>query len=160
MQFLQVVAKRPKSTQNPSPNPSRGPSDAVFHPGSIPGGPRARKRPPDAKTSAGPPQTPSQLQLYATAPPLSPTALASAIAATKKKVRRSFVGGPSPLSAPQGLASGPGGPSGTDPGWKTAPGVRKGKALKKKKFYDFGFSSFSASGGRSWAPGPSKTNPG
>ena len=28
------------------------------------------------------------------------------------------------------------------------------------KFYDFGFSSFSASGGRFWAPGPSKTNPG
>ena len=38
----------PKSAQNWSPDPSRGPSDAVFHPGFVFEGPGAQKRPPEA----------------------------------------------------------------------------------------------------------------
>ena len=39
------------------PGPLRGPSDAVFHPGSIPGGPGARKRPPGAENYEKPKAT-------------------------------------------------------------------------------------------------------
>ena len=49
MQLLQVASNRPKSGQNPSPDPSPGPSDAVFHPGSVFRGPGARNRPPHAE---------------------------------------------------------------------------------------------------------------
>ena len=54
MQLLQVASNLPKSAQNLSPDPSRGPSDAVFHPGSVSEGPGARKRPPGAETDETP----------------------------------------------------------------------------------------------------------
>ena len=54
MQLVQVASNRPKSAQNPSPDLSRGPSDAVFHPGSVSDGPGARKRPPVAENNEKP----------------------------------------------------------------------------------------------------------
>ena len=44
----------PKSAQNGSPDPSRGPSDAVFHPGFVFEGPGAQKRPPEAENGEKP----------------------------------------------------------------------------------------------------------
>ena len=45
---------RPKSAQNGSPDPSRGPSDAGFHPGFVFEGPGARKPPPEAENDEKP----------------------------------------------------------------------------------------------------------
>ena len=55
MPLVQVVSNRPKSVQNPSLDPFRGPSDAIFHPGPISGGPGARQRPPEAENAEKPP---------------------------------------------------------------------------------------------------------
>ena len=44
----------PNSAQNPSPDTSQGPSDAVFHPGFVFEGPGARKRPPEAENNEKP----------------------------------------------------------------------------------------------------------
>ena len=48
---LKTFSSGPKSAQNGSPDPSRGPSVAVFHPGSILGGPGAQKRSPGRQKS-------------------------------------------------------------------------------------------------------------
>ena len=45
----QEGGRKGKAAQNRSPDPSRGPSGPIFHPGSIFGGPGARKRPRDAE---------------------------------------------------------------------------------------------------------------
>ena len=135
-----------KQKKTGSPDPSQGPSDAVFHPGSIPGGPGAQKRPleaendenrnrrffvfarrPGAAARAAPPPRGRPTSRVARA---SPPRRSSASSRRRRAARRASFS------------------------WQVVGSGRE------KKFYDFGFSSFSASRGRFWAPGPSKTNPG
>ena len=49
MQLLQVVSSRRKSAQSPSQDPSRGPPDAIFHPGSVSEGPPAPRTAPGGR---------------------------------------------------------------------------------------------------------------
>ena len=46
---VEVASNQRKTAQNPSPDPSWGPSDAVVHPMSVFEGPRARRRPPEVE---------------------------------------------------------------------------------------------------------------